>query len=242
MFAFYQATQPVSIADAVPVSGTVAFSNTVIDTHMYANSSGSNMHKVHSDNQGYLLVGISDAAENRVTTTAQNSSRCLDVNIANLSTNQVQTRALTSSDVVSSNTRSGSGTAITSTVVSTKTGLDVNVCNGISSQPLYCTPGVEVGSNVNTGWSNSSLTAASVSTAIDIQWARTVSVLCRASGTGTLVIQVSVDNTNWYSTATTITLSGTSDTVVNYNDLGARYVRLKSNSIVTGVYATIAAK
>ena len=99
-----------------------------------------------------------------------------------------------------------------------------------------------MGSNVNTGWSNSSLTSASVSTAIDIQWARTVSVLCRASGIGTLVIQVSVDNSNWYSTSSTITLAGTSDTVVNYNDVGARYIRLKSNSTVAGVYATIAAK
>ena len=295
---FYQATQPVSITDAVTVSGTVAFSNTVIDTHIYANSSGNNMHKVHSDNQGYLLVGISDAAENRVTTSTVNGSQCLDVrvlngtattplavstrdgsgialtstlnstkqsldvNISNLSTNQVQTRALTSSDVVSANVKSGSGTAITSTVVSTKTGLDVNVCNSVavpvsgtfypttqpvsltysSTTPLYCTPGVDVGSNVNTGWSNSSLTNVSVSTAIDIQWAKTVSVLCRAGGAGTLVIQVSVDNSNWYTTSTTITLSGTADTVVNYNDLGARYVRLKSNSTVTGVSATIAAK
>ena len=280
------------------VSGTVAFSNTVIDTHMYANSSGNNDIKVHCDNQGYLLTGIVDASENRVTTSAVNGSRALDVkvlngasttpfytntldgagtaitsttnstkqgldtNICNLSTNPVQTRTLTSSDVVSSNVRSGSGTAITSTVVSTKTGLDCNIINTAaipvsgtfyqatqpvsltysSTAPLYCTPGVEVGSNTNTGWNNSSLTATSVSTAIDIQWARTVSVLCRASGAGTLVIQLSVDNTNWYSTATTITLSGTSDTVVNYNDIGARYIRLKSNSIVAGVYATICAK
>jgi hypothetical protein len=186
----------------------------------------------------------------------------LDTNICNLSTNPVQTRTLTTSDVVSSNVRSGSGTAITSTVVSTKTGLDCNIINTAaipvsgtfyqttqpvsltysSSAPLYCTPGVDVGTNTNTGWSNSSLTATSVSTAIDIQWARTVSVLCRATGAGTLVIQLSVDNTNWYTTATTIVLTGTADTVVNYNDVGARYIRLKSNSIVAGVYATICAK
>ena len=225
------------------IDGTVAFSNTVIDTHIYANSSGNNMNKVHCDNQGYLLTGIVDVSENRCTTSAVNGSRGLDVNVLNgTSTTPLYTRALTSSDVVSANVKSGSGTAITSTVVSTKTGLDVNVCNSLSSAPLYCTPGVDVGSNLNTGWNNSSLTSASVSTAIDIQWAKTVSVLCRAGGTGTLVIQVSVDNTNWYTTATTISLVGTADTVVNYNDLGARYIRLKSNSTVTGVYATIAGK
>jgi hypothetical protein len=225
---FYQATQP--------VSGTV-------DTHMYANSSGNNMVKVHCDNQGYLLTGIVDVSENRVTTSAVNGSRGLDVNILNgTSTTPLYTRALTSSDIVSSNVKSGSGTSITSTVVSTKTGLDVNVCNSLSTAPLYCTPGVDVGSNVNTGWNNSSLTAASVSTAIDIQWSRTVSVLARATGTGTLVLQVSVDNTNWYTTTTTIVLAGTSDTVVNYSDIGARYIRLKSNSIVSGVYATICGK
>ena len=240
---FYQTTQPISIADTVAVSGTIAFSNTVIDTHIYANSSSNNQIKVHCDNQGYLLTGIVDVSENRVTTSAVNGSRGLDVNVINgTSTTPLYTRALTSSDVVSSNVKSGSGTAITSTVVSTKTGLDVNVCNSLSNAPLYCTPGVDVGSNVNTGWSNSSLTAASVSTAIDIQWAKSVSVLCRASGIGTLVIQVSVDNTNFYTTTTTITLAGTSDTVVNYNDIGARYIRLKSNSIVAGVYATICAK
>jgi hypothetical protein len=224
------------------VSGTVAFSNTVIDTHMYAKPLAAPMTQVHCDDAGYLLVGITDSAANRVTTTAQSTKQCLDINVCNLSTNQVQTRALTSSDVVSSNMRSGSGTAITATTVSTKTGLDVNLLGGTASAPYYCTPGVEVGANVNTGWSNSSLTATSVSTAIDIQWARTVSVLARASGTGTLVLQVSVDNTNWYTTTTTIVLAGTSDTVVNLNDVGARYVRLKSNSIVTGVFATIAAK
>jgi hypothetical protein len=244
---FYQATQPVSISDIVAVSGsfyqaTQPVSGTV-DTHMYANSSANNQIKVHCDNQGYLLTGIVDVSENRVTTSAVNGSRGLDVNVVNgTSTTPLYTRALTSSDVVSSNVKSGSGTAITSTVVSTKTGLDVNVCNSLSNAPLYCTPGVDIGSNVNTGWNNSSLTASSVSSVIDIQWSRTVSVLCRASGTGTLVIQVSVDNTNFYTTTATITLSGTADSVINYSDIGARYIRLKSNSIVSGVYATICGK
>jgi hypothetical protein len=259
-----------------PVSGTVAISNTVFDSHMYANSSGSNQVKVHCDNQGYLLMGISDASENRCTTSAVNGSQCLDVKVLNgTSTTPIYTRALTSSDVISSNTRSGSGTSITSTTVSTKTGLDVNVINSgtssipvsgtfwqttqpvsgtfwqttqpvsmtySSTNPLYCTPGVDVGTLYNTGWNNSSLTSASVSTSIDIQFSRTISALCRAGGAGTLVIQVSPDNTNWYTTTTTITLSGTADTVVNYNDIGSRYIRLKSNSTVAGVYATITGK
>jgi hypothetical protein len=233
------------------VSGTVAFSNTVIDAHIYGRNPSNNEIRLRCDANGSLLSGIVDESANRITSTTNSTKQALDINVSNLSTNAVQTRVLTSGDVVSSNTRSGSGTAITSTVVSTKTGLDVNVCNSVavpvslsnsSTAPLYCTPGVEVGSNVNTGWNNSSLTSASVSTAIDIQWARTVSVLCRASGVGTLVIQVSVDNSNWYSTAVTITLSSTGDTVVNYNDIGARYIRLKSNSTVAGVFATICAK
>jgi hypothetical protein len=248
---FFQATQPVSIADTVAVSGTVAFSNTVIDAHIYGRNPSNNEIRLRCDANGSLLSGIVDESANRITSTTNSTKQALDVNVSNLSTNAVQTRLLTSGDVVSSNTRSGSGTAITSTAVSTKTGLDVNVCNSVavpvslsnsSTAPLYCTPGVEVGSNVNTGWNNSSLTSSSVSTAIDIQWARTVSVLCRASGVGTLVIQLSVDATNWYTTTTTIALSSTGDTVVNYNDIGARYVRLKSNSTVAGVFATIAAK
>ena len=317
-----------------PVSGTIAFSNTVIDVHMYAKPIGSPMTLVHCDADGYLLNGIVDASHNQVTTSAVNSSRCLDVrvlngtsttpmytraltsgdvvssnirdgagtaitsttastkqaldvNITNGSTNQVNTRALTSSDVVSSNTRSGSGTSITATTVSTKTGLDANllntgfssaipvrlykgdgseydsvnrlVCNvtnnvnckvidpsnnafGIDTNPFFTTSSVPVGTYVNTGWSNSSLTNTSLSTAIDIQYAKTVTVMCSASGAGTLVIQVSVDNVTWYTTATTLTLSGTAATVLNYPDAGARYIRLKSNSTVAGVYATISAK
>jgi hypothetical protein len=230
---------------------------------------------------------IRDGAGTAITSTTASTKQALDVNITNLSTNQVQTRALTSSDVVSANVRSGSGTSITATTVSTKTGLDANLLNtgfssaipvrlynaagneydgtnrvvcsvtnnvncklldpsnvafGTETNPFYTTAGVNVGTQANTGWSNSSLTNTSVSTTIDIEWAKTVTIMCSAGGTGTLVIQLSADNSNWYTTATTLTLSGTANTVLNYPDVGARYIRLKSNSTVTGVTATISAK
>jgi len=249
-------------ANGYQLNGIVDASGNAVTTSAVNSSRALDVRVLNGASTTPLYINTLDGSGTAITSTTNSTKQGLDTNICNLSTNPVQTRTLTTSDVVSSNVRSGSGTAITSTVVSTKTGLDCNIINTAAipvsgtfyqatqpvsltysnSNPLYCTPGVDVGTNTNTGWSNSSLTATSVSTAIDIQWARTVSVLCRATGAGTLVIQLSVDNTNWYSTATTIVLTGTADTVVNYNDVGARYIRLKSNSIVAGVYATICAK
>jgi hypothetical protein len=222
---FYQATQPVSLADTVAVSGTfyqatqpvsIADAVTVSGTVAFSNT-------VIDTHLYAKPIGAA------MTVVHCDANGYLLNGIIDSAQNQVTTSAVNGSQCL--DVRVLNGTATTPLAISSS-----------ASAPLYCTPGVEVGTNVNTGWSNSSLTAASVSTAIDVRWAKTVSILARASGTGTLVLQVSVDNVNWYSTTTTLVLAGTSDTVVNYNDLGSRYVRLKSNSIVTGVYATIAAK
>lgn len=82
--AFYQAIQPVSIADTVTVSvsGTVPISSgSPLETRCYASSNGTNWHHLSSDANGQLNVHskLQDGAGNDLTSSLVNGSRSLDV-------------------------------------------------------------------------------------------------------------------------------------------------------------------
>jgi hypothetical protein len=172
---FFQATQPVSIASTVPVSGTffqttqpvsgtVAVSNTSIDTHCYASSNGSTWHHLASDANGQLNVHskTQDGAGTDITSTTAGAIVGLDVAsdlYAFDGTTRRRVLCDTSSRLFSvSNTRDGDNNPITSTTTTATTqSLDTSsslyVADGTTRTALTATSG-----NLNTNITNSSLT------------------------------------------------------------------------------------
>jgi hypothetical protein len=94
-----------------------------------------------------------------------------------------------------------------------------------------------VGTHAN-GWNNIAVSANGTSTAFDTIYTKTISVFGNASGATNLIVQLSQDNTNFYDSDKTITISGAGNFGTTF-ETGARYIRLKSSAAAT-ITATIA--
>jgi hypothetical protein len=99
------------------------------------------------------------------------------------------------------------------------------------------------GSHAN-AWNNVSVGAGGASASIDTQYAQSVTIFGNASAATDISIEVSMDNTNFYSNdngnVQDISLTGAGDFMMNLA-VGARYIRLRSSGAAT-ITATIAAK
>ena len=114
-------------------------------------------------------------------------------------------------------------------------GNSITVDGTVTANP---TTALTVGTHAN-AWNAAVTRVNGVSTAIDCQYVPFISIFGNLSGTSTLTVQYSQDNTNFYDVV--------SDNVVGGGNFGfdvisgARYVRLKSSLSVTAT-ATIAGK
>ena len=95
----------------------------------------------------------------------------------------------------------------------------------------------QVGQHGN-AWNNTAVTAGQASDSIDIYGASVVSVFGNVSVLNTIILQLSQDNVNFYSSDFSIAKKG--DFGSSFS-LGAKYVRLLSIKAAT-ITATIAAK
>lgn len=83
-------------------------------------------------------------------------------------------------------------------------------------------------------WSAASTGANGKSSSMDCQYASHVSVFGNVNGATDLSIEISNDNSNWYATEETYSLSGSGNFAwLVQHPIGARYVRLNSTNDVT---------
>ena len=96
-----------------------------------------------------------------------------------------------------------------------------------------------VGTHAN-AWSAAVVGAGGNSTAIDCQYTPHISAFGNANGATTISLQVSQDNTNFYTAATVSVAGGGGDFALNVT-IGARYIRLQSSQART-ITASITGK
>jgi hypothetical protein len=162
------------------------------------------------------------------------------------------------SGTVSSNTKDGSGTSITSTTVSSKQGLDVNIIAGGGSsvvtnagtfavQNTAATPaGTNFIGSVNPDSTGSGSVTTTVPYVVTTTNSGTLAFQSDAAATGNVTIEASVDGTNY--TATTYTALTTGNTSSSFNAAtatigqidtsGFKNIRFRSNTIVGSVGIT----
>jgi len=162
------------------------------------------------------------------------------------------------SGTISSNTKDGSGTSITSTNVTGKQGLDVNIIAGGGSsvvtnagtfavQNTAATPaGTNFIGSVNPDSTGSGSVTTSVPFVVTVTNSGTLAFQSDAAATGTVTIEASVDGTNY--TATTYTALTTGNTSSSFNAAtatigqidtsGFKNIRFRSNTIVGTVGIT----
>lgn len=162
------------------------------------------------------------------------------------------------SGTISSNTKDGSGTSITSTAVSSKQGLDVNIIAGGGSsvvtnagtfavQNTAATPaGTNFIGSVNPDSTGSGSVTTTVPYVVTTTNSGTLAFQSDAAATGNVTIEASVDGTNY--TATTYTALTTGNTSSSFNAAtatigqidtsGFKNIRFRSNTIVGTVGIT----
>jgi hypothetical protein len=91
-------------------------------------------------------------------------------------------------------------------------------------------------------WSAASPTSDGVSTAIDCAYAPNISVFGASSATTTFTIQYSQNNSTFYDSTYSITVTNASNFGASYSGVGARYIRLKTSAAQTTITVTIAGK
>lgn len=105
--------------------------------------------------------------------------------------------------------------------------------------PRTANPILVVGAQAN-AWSAVAAGIGATSTALDSQWATFCSAFGNVSAATTISVQVSSDNTNWYTSTTSQVLAGAGNFGFHYSP-GARYSRLITSAAAT-ITATLACK
>jgi len=101
-----------------------------------------------------------------------------------------------------------------------------------------------VGSANNTWSASVSVSAGSTSTAVDLQYNYNISYFGEITNTAslTLSLQISQDNSNWYTAANNTITAGTSSPFHYATTTGARYARLEISGVSATITAMIAGK
>jgi hypothetical protein len=175
-----------------------------------------------------------------------------------LTDTQLRAIAVPVSGTISSNTKDGSGTAITSTTVSSKQGLDVNIIAGGGSsvvtnagtfavQNTAATPaGTNFIGSVNPDSTGSGSVTTSVPFVVTVTNSGTLAFQSDAAATGTVTIEASVDGTAYTATTYTALTSGNTSssfnaataTIGQIDTSGFKNIRFRSNTIVGTVGIT----
>ena len=98
-----------------------------------------------------------------------------------------------------------------------------------------------IGSHGN-AWSNASPISNGTSTAIDCSYVSNISIFGTTSATTTFTIQCSQNNSIFYDSTYSITVTGAADFGASYVGIGAKYIRLKTSAAQTSITVTIAGK
>lgn len=109
---------------------------------------------------------------------------------------------------------------------------------GTTTSPLFISV-PPVGSHAN-AWNAAAVGAGGNSSVIDFQYTPHISAFGNANGATTISLQVSQDNTNFYTLSTVTLVGGGGDFAINIT-IGARYARLQSSNART-ITATITGK
>lgn len=101
-----------------------------------------------------------------------------------------------------------------------------------------------VGSANNTWSANTTISAGATSTAVDLRYNYQISYFGQVTNTATLTLslQVSQDNSNWYTAANNTITAGTTSPFHYSTTTGARYTRLTTSGVSATITATIAGK
>ena len=101
-----------------------------------------------------------------------------------------------------------------------------------------------VGSANNTWSANATISAGATSTAVDLRYNYQISYFGSVTNTAslTLSLQVSQDNSNWYTAANNTITAGTTSPFHYSATTGARYARLITAGVSATITATVAGK
>ena len=101
-----------------------------------------------------------------------------------------------------------------------------------------------VGSANNTWSANATISAGATSTAVDLRYNYQISYFGSVTNTAslTLSLQVSQDNSNWYTAANNTITAGTTSPFHYSATTGARYAKLTASGVSATITATIAGK
>lgn len=102
-----------------------------------------------------------------------------------------------------------------------------------------------VGTQANAWSASATISAGATSNAIDLQYNYQISFFGTVTNTAsiTLTLEVSQDNSNWYTTTASLTVTaGTTSNFHSSETTAARYVRLSASGVSATITATIAGK